>query len=60
MLRAAVDRTHPTKPPSPQQQSSIESYRGVIAPLAVQGVAAQAASDRLRQEHADFGGSLCP
>src|SRR4051812_4077089 len=58
VLRAAVDRARPAKPAPPQQQSSIERYRDIIAPLAVHGVGAQAIYDRLRQEHADFAGSL--
>jgi transposase len=58
VLRAAVERARPVKPPPPQQQSSIEIYRCVIAPLASQGVGAQAIYDRLRQEHSAFAGSL--
>jgi transposase len=57
-LRAAVERARPAKPPPPQHQSSVEDYRGVITPLAVQGVGAQAIYDRLRQEHGAFAGSL--
>lgn len=58
VLRAAVEQAFPAKPPPPQQQSSIDGYRGLIAPLAKQGVGAQAIYDRLRQEHAEFAGSL--
>jgi transposase len=58
VLRAAVERAHPLKPPPPQQQSSIEKYRALIAPLAAHGVGAQAIYDRLRQEHETFRGSL--
>jgi len=57
-LRGAVDRARPAKPAPPQQQSSVEMYRGVIAPLAQQGVGAQAIYDRLKQEHREFAGSL--
>jgi transposase len=58
VLRAAVERAFPAKPPPPQSQSRIDSYRSLVAPLAKQGVGAQAIYDRLRQEHADFTGSL--
>lgn len=58
VLRAAVERARPVRPPPPQQQSSLEIYRGLISPLATQGVGAQAIYDRLRQEHSAFTGSL--
>ncbi len=58
VLRRAVEQERPAKPAPPQQQSSIEGYRAVIAPLALQGVGAQAIYDRLRQEHKNFDGSL--
>lgn len=60
VLRQAVETHSATKAaPAPAQQvSSIERYRGTIEPLALKGVGPQAIHDRLRQEHADFNGSL--
>lgn len=58
VLRAAVDAARPRAAPPAQQVSSIEGYRGVIEPLALAGIGPQAIFDRLRQEHAEFGGSL--
>lgn len=58
VLRAAVERERPSKPPPAQQRSSIESYRELIVPLAIRGVGAQAIFDRMRQEHETFTGSL--
>lgn len=57
-LRKAIDAIRSGQPTLPQHQSSVEGYRGVIAPLALQGVGAQAIYDRLRQEHSEFAGSL--
>jgi len=58
-LRRAVEaHHHAAKSAPPQQTSTVERYRGQIEPLAFAGVGPQAIYDRLRQEHADFCGSL--
>jgi transposase len=57
-LRRAVEAVYPTKSAPQQQRSSIESYRELIEPLALKGVGPQAIHDRLRQERAEFRGSI--
>ncbi|HET8938035.1 MAG TPA: hypothetical protein VFN67_31545 [Polyangiales bacterium] len=57
-LRRAVEEQCPSKSAPQQQRSSIESYRVLIEPLALKGVGPQAIHDRLRQEHAEFSGSV--
>lgn len=57
-LRRAVEAQCPSKGAPLQQRSSVESYRALIEPLALKGVGPQAIHDRLRQEHAEFSGSI--
>jgi transposase len=57
-LRRAVGAQLPAKEAPQQQRSSVESYRAMIEPLALRGVGPQAIHDRLRQEHAEFRGSI--
>jgi hypothetical protein len=57
-LRRAVEAQYPTKGAPQQQRSSVESYRALIEPLALKGVGPQAIHDRLRQDHAEFRGSI--
>ena len=57
-LRRAVETHRPLPSAPPQQCSSLEKYRTLIAPLVWRGVGPQAIYDRLRQEHAEFTGSV--
>jgi transposase len=57
-LRRAVEAQYPAKGAPQQQRSSVESYRALIEPLALKGVGPRAIHDRLRQEHAEFSGSI--
>lgn len=55
-LKAAVESARP-RVQAPQQSSSLEQYRDVIASLSSRGLGPRAIFDRLRLEHADFAGS---
>jgi transposase len=55
-LKAAVLAQHPPAV-APQQMTSLERYREVIVGLIGKGLGPRAIFDRLRLEHADFGGS---
>ncbi len=57
-LRRAVEAQRPVACPPRQQCSSIEKYRGLIEPLVRKGAGPQAIHDRIRQEHAEFNGSV--
>jgi len=57
-LRAAVDAARPSKPPPPQQLSSVGSWTAEVETLLRAGATPTAIYDRHRLEHADFRGSL--
>lgn len=57
VLRAAVERRLPTKPP-PQMVSTVDPLREKIVELAEKGLKAQAIYDRLRLEDPDFAASF--
>jgi hypothetical protein len=56
VLRAAVGQKLGSEPP-PQQSTSLQRWRAALQELFDKGLGPRASYDRLRLDHADFGGS---